>query len=311
MCRLNNLKNKKILLEILAISSEELRSFVQQKKLHYRVREIPKPDGTKRVLEVPDPKLKAVHARIKHQLSLLVAPDYLHSGVKGRSFVTNALVHQGARSMLTLDIRKFYPSCSRKAVERYFRRELGQPKDIASLLADISTFDEHIPTGSPVSQILAFWAKSQAFNEIARYAKNRGLKLTLYVDDITFSSDKDTVPRHVYADVSGILKKYDLQIKRSKAHFYDWNADKRVTGNIIKKSGEIVAPNKMKRKLFKSVLKKSGGQTSALSEKEVLSALGILRTINMIEGTDSFPCLHRNLRSGERTAQTVLGYGRK
>ncbi|MDZ4662527.1 MAG: reverse transcriptase family protein [Pseudomonadota bacterium] len=305
MCRLTRLSNRKILCEILGVTLSELNSFVKEPERHYRIKKIPKPDGTERVLEIPRAKLRKAHARLKHQLSLLTLPDYVHSGVKKRSFVTNAKPHLGANSALTIDVKKFYPSCSTKAVELFFRKKLQQPKDIAEILAKISTYDGHIPTGSPVSQILAYWSKAKAFDEIWRWAKNRNLTMTLYVDDITLSSEGRIVPRHFLVDVSGILKKNDLAIKRSKVLFYDEGSAKRVTGNIILPGGKIEAPNKLKAKLFKGYLRPVGGTIAKLGEPDVLSALGLLRTIQMLEGKHLYPPLTENLVARERADRAL------
>jgi len=300
VCRLDKLKNLKILREILGVSAAEWQILTQRGDSNFRTREIPKDDGTMRELEIPKDRLKRIHSRIHHQLSLLPTPDYLHSGVKGRSSLTNGRAHEDAKSALTLDIKKFYPSCSASAVFEFFRYRLQQPRDIAEGLVSVVTYGGHIPTGSPLSQGLAYWSKAPAFDEIYRYAVNRGLKMSLYVDDITLSSTTPKIPGHTFTDVAGILKRYQLRAKQNKTHFYGAQASKRITGNILQPDGTIVAPNKLREKLFREFIAPVGGDVSRLPESKARSALGVLRTIRTVERKPTYPGLYCKLVNHER-----------
>lgn len=56
--------------------------------------------------------------------------------------------------------------------------------DLAGLCTDIVTYEGGIPTGCPTSQLLAFYAYENMFNEISEVAYKYGCIYSVYVDDI-------------------------------------------------------------------------------------------------------------------------------
>ena len=84
--------NKSKLCKLLKISRQELRLFCGDE--NYRVYKEPKHNGTGfRTIEAPAKKLKSVQRKINKELQKLSVPDYLCSGIKGKSFIDNALAH--------------------------------------------------------------------------------------------------------------------------------------------------------------------------------------------------------------------------
>lgn len=283
----------------------EWKILVRAGNANFRLGKIPKEDGSMRELEIPKDRLKEIHGRINRQLSLLPAPPYLHSGKKKRSSLTNGRLHREAQFALTMDVRKFYPSCLAEAVFEFFRYYLGMPIDIATPLVSIVTYGGHIPTGSPLSQSLAFWSKAQAFDEIYRYACNRGYLMTLYVDDISISSVDKPIPGHTCSDIAGILKKHQLKVKKSKTRFYAPHEAKRFTGNVVLPGGTIEAPFKLKKKLFRTILGPISGDLTRLEAPALRSALGVLRTIRTVEEAAVYPTLYGNLVKQTRIAEEL------
>lgn len=140
-----------------------------------------------RQVEVPKVVLERFHRRLFTLLERIEKPEYLHSGVKGRSYITNARAHAGFVPLVKLDLKKFYPSVDGARVYRFFSDTLRCSPDVASLLTRLSTFENHVPTGSCVSQLLAFFAAKPMFDELHDLALVAGLRGTVYVDDLTWS----------------------------------------------------------------------------------------------------------------------------
>lgn len=166
--------------------------------------------GTKdRQVEVPKIVLERIHRRLFNLLERIEKPDYLHSGVRGRSYISNARVHIGAFPLVKLDIKKFYPSVDGARVSRFFTESMGCSPDVAGLLTRLCTFENHVPTGSCVSQLLAFFAAKPLFDELHTLAESEGVRGTCYVDDLTWSGHgatpaflwaaKQVVHRHGFA----------------------------------------------------------------------------------------------------------------
>lgn len=140
-----------------------------------------------RQVEVPKVVLERIHRRLFNLLERIEKPDYLHSGVRGRSYISNAKVHIGAVPLVKLDLKKFYPSVDGARVSRFFTGTMRCSPDVAALLTRLCTFENHVPTGSCVSQLLAFYAAKPLFDELHALAAGAEVRDSCYVDDLTWS----------------------------------------------------------------------------------------------------------------------------
>ena len=171
-----------------------------------------------------------VHVHIFKLLQRIELPDYLQSGVSGRSYITNAKAHLGTKKTYTVDIKKFYPSVSRAMVYTFFRGTMKCSEDVAGILANISTCDGHIPTGSSLSQLLAYMACKNMFDEIHAACTEAGIVMTCYVDDLTFSGDAVT-RAWIYGTIKPIISRYGLKSHKDK--FFGVGQPKEITGVIV------------------------------------------------------------------------------
>jgi RNA-directed DNA polymerase len=143
--------------------------------------------GKARAIQWPKRRLQKIHSRVHILLSRVAVPTYLHSAVEGKSYVSNATAHNSGVPVVKIDIKKFFPSVSRAAVFNFFVGPLRCRSDVAGLLADILTYQAHLPTGGAASPILAYYSFKEMFDEIERLARSRDLTMTCYVDDIALS----------------------------------------------------------------------------------------------------------------------------
>ena len=145
-----------------------------------------------RWIEDPKPGLKQIHSRFAYLLSCIETPTYLHSAVKERSYVTNAVGHDATTATGKLDVKKFFPSARSVDVYRFFNSVLEWPVDVAALGTALFTWRGHLPTGGNASPILSFWAYKPMFDEIAVLAANNNCLFSLYVDDMTLTGSLAT-----------------------------------------------------------------------------------------------------------------------
>jgi RNA-directed DNA polymerase len=90
------------LAEILLVPRSTLERLVNWGGANYLVR----PDRKSgRIIEEPKARLKLIHQRFGRLLAQIETPDYLHSGVKGRSYITNANAHTADKPCIKLDIK--------------------------------------------------------------------------------------------------------------------------------------------------------------------------------------------------------------
>ena len=79
------------------------------------------------------------------------------------------------------------------------------------------------------------------FEYINDFATKNNIEMTVYVDDVVFSSNKPIKPEFINS-LFGIIKRNGLRIKKSKVKIYGPNQDKKITGLCITKGGKVRVP---------------------------------------------------------------------
>lgn len=226
---LYNLTTKKRLENILKKPVSEL--ILLANDANYRVFFIEKSVGKKREIQRPTFKLDKLQTRIASLLVRIAIPDYVHSGVKGRSNISNAKVHAGDHPVLTMDIKNFYPSVSRKSIYHFFEDTMNVAPDVAGILANLCSYKDHIPTGSRISMPLSFWANHKMYSDLHAFCESQGVTMSIYVDDMTFSGK--SVNRLFSHEVEKIVRNAGLEVHPEKTRLYKRDQPKLITGVII------------------------------------------------------------------------------
>ena len=179
---------------------------------------------------------------------------------------------------IKIDVKKFFRSVPRVKVFHFFLDRLKCRRDVAGLLADLLTFENHLPTGGSASPIIAFYAFKPMFDAIAALAEERGLVMTCYVDDMTLSGDGANGSA-LFA-IRQIISSFGL--KSHKARLFLPNEPRVITGVCLTAEGKKV-PNKLHLKM------KNGFEDLAVAidpyekEKKRRSLLGQLEAAGQID----------------------------
>ncbi len=203
-------------------------------------------------------------------------PDFVKAGRKGSCYVDNGKAHINGKYFFCSDVEKFFPSSRRQKVFQFLFYDLKMGNDIASLLTNILTFDNHLPTGAPSSQLLTYWAYKKTFNDIYEKALSMDICMTLFVDDLTFSSSKP-IPADFKRYVISRLKSEGLSVNKKKTKTYSINQYKKTTGTVISPDNKILVPNKLQHKIY--ILKHKEDKTS----KEIMSLKGMINSARQIK----------------------------
>jgi len=246
--RLYCLQSKKRLAGLLNMELPALRELVSQADDNYRVFTRLQSNGKTRRIEEPKSELKRIHTRVLQLLSRIEPPPYLHSGTKKRSYVTNAAAHVGKGRTVKTDISKFYPSTTHRQVFIGLMREFKCSGDVAELIADLCTYQDHVPTGSPVSMQIAFYAHKQTFDQQHRRAEIEGNAFSVYVDDLTLSGQSVTL-RSLCA-VTKTFRSAGLRCHKTRS--FKKNSPKLVTGAIVTDEG-LRLPNRRHLKISQGI----------------------------------------------------------
>lgn len=159
----------------------------------------------------------------------------------------------------------------------------------------------YIPTGSPCSQTVIFWAYRQTFEKINALCLTKNVKFSFYVDDITLSS-KTKIPQKLFNDIVSRCQNVGLKIKAEKTKKYKPNEYKNITGCIVTPKGNLKVPNSRRKKLIDIVnqLKKEPENTNLKN-----SLKGQLLSAQQIE-PDIFPSLQHFKKNSLHLSQSFV-----
>lgn len=262
--RLYAIGSRAQLVEILELPSlQVLKELVDGGDQHFRA--YTEEDG--REIEYPLGVMADCHARLAKLLSRIELPSYVHSRF-GRSYVTNAKVHEGNVPLVKTDITKYFPSTPFRHIHRLFYVDLKCPKDVAWHLTRLCTYSGHIPTGSKISNPLAFFANRPLFDAIYAYALKHGCEMTLLQDDVSISGP--AASKKMLNEVQMMIRRWGLKAspKRKKTKTYPASAVKVVTGVVIV-DGKATVPNR-RRKLLADA---AANLLKAQSRREIADAV--------------------------------------
>ncbi len=236
--RLYMIKSPAQLSDVLQLSSKdsEVLLAAAENYIRFRTRD------TGRDIQWPKPIMRRVHKRVATLLARIETPAFLHSAIKGRSYVTNASEHAVDQPTVKIDIRKFFQSIRAAAVYHFFADTLKCAGDVAAILTKLLTVDGHLPTGSSVSPILSYFAYEGMFKEIDALAGSHGCLMTCYIDDMAITGPSAT--RRMIYDVRQIVRRYRLWAHKTK--IFAPRQPKVITGVAVTKAGRRL-PNKRRR----------------------------------------------------------------
>lgn len=243
---LYRLRNKQKLAELLGLPRNYFR------KIHtYKYSEFfqDKPDGSKRIINNPEFKLKKIQKRIFNLLNRIEKPEWVISGKKGKSYIDNARLHQSKNNVCTIDIEKFYDSTKEIYVYNFFKYTMHMEKDVAAVLTDLVTYNGKIPTGTPTSQLVAFLSYKDIFVKIHNMCSRKEILFSLFVDDITLSSDK-IIDKKIKYKINALLNSKELHIKKTKTKFFSIKSNKSITGTIIDSKKMIRLENAKRKEII-------------------------------------------------------------
>jgi RNA-directed DNA polymerase len=240
---------------------------------HYHRWLVPKRDGTPRLISAPKPDLKAAQRWIMRQVTEhLPVHGAAHGFLVGRSIVTNAIAHAGAKIVVKMDIRGFYPTVTWRRVKGLLRRA-GLGEQISTLMALLSTESPReevvthgktyfvatgprsLPQGAPTSPSITNALCLRLDARLSGLARKLDCRYTRYADDMTFSwhgGAKADIGNLIHA-VTAIVKAEGFAIHPSKTRVMRSGARQSVTGLVVNKAPEGRPPARVPRKRIRDL----------------------------------------------------------
>ena len=274
-CKLFQLQSKKLLKHYLKITDNK---FFNQQYVCSLIEPYIDEKSKPRIIDKPDDSLKVIQGRVKKLLYSIEVPENIFSGIKGKSYAQNAYYHKGNKYVYKIDLNAFFPSITRETVYSFFKNELQTSSDIAQFLTNISTVHidyanvkdmekinsflsskgiktrNHLISGSPTSQILSYMVNHKMFDEMQHLCDKNDITMTIYVDDVTFSSD-NIISNQIKTKIKLIVKKYGYQLSYHKEVSYSKFYPKLITGTIVNKEGNVSVRNSMSKNIIEELAK--------------------------------------------------------
>ena len=199
---------------------------------HYHNVFIPKSDGSKRKLSVPDLILKKVQRSIADNI-LMQYPisKYAKAYKVGSSVQKNAQPHVGKKKILKLDIEGFFDHILYSQVKNtvFYKEKFSEP--IRVLLSMLCYYKESLPQGAPTSPTITNIIMYDFDETVGDFCIKKKIAYTRYCDDMTFSGDFDE--REIISFVKGELRKLGLFLKNRKTAVISASKRQVVTGIVV------------------------------------------------------------------------------
>ena len=181
-------------------------------------------------------------------------------------------MHRTNPCMMTLDIKKYFPSTTSKRVFRFFNTRMGCSPDVAGILTSLLTYKGYLPTGSCHSPVLSYFANIEMWESIGKIASDANCTLSVWVDDITISAKE--ISEDTKLLIKQAIKSYGFKYHKEK--HYKKDDIREVTGIVIS-DGKIKIPNRLHLKRY-NFKKSIHNQTDSESRYLLLQKLEGLDT---------------------------------
>jgi hypothetical protein len=207
--------------------------------------EIAKATGGTRPIWAPRQALKNIQRiLLDTMLSPLPVHHACHGFVAGRSTVSNAAPHQGARLIIKTDLRDFFPTVHYRRVQGLFEH-YGYNGTVA--------WPGVLPQGAPTSPALANLVCRRLDMRLDGLARKLGATYTRYADDLTFSfaGQPGCGLGRFHWWVDQICQQEGFVENTAKRRVLRQSAQQRVTGVVV--NSGLHVPRKERRR-FRAIL---------------------------------------------------------
>lgn len=213
---------------------------------------LPKRDGEERLIEHPAQPLKRVQRKINLALQAVyhsIKPDSAYGFIVNarndsspRNILTNAQRHLGKKWVLNLDLADFFHQIHIDQVTAMFsQKPFSFTPHAAAVLAQLTTYEGHLPMGAPSSPIISNLVCDQLDLLLGDKAYQKGWIYTRYADDITFSTDGRFKPKQM-DKLRYLIRQAGFAVNERKVRLYHKGDPPEVTGLVLTEPRPDVSP---------------------------------------------------------------------
>ena len=222
----------------LGFSAKTLYGLSNSLEKHYHTVYLPKSDGSKRKLSVPDLILKLVQKSIADNI-LIQYPisKYAKAYKPGSSIQKKARPHVGKKKILKLDIEGFFDHILYSRVKDTVFYEEKYSESIRILLTMLCYYNDSLPQGAPTSPAITNIIMYDFDETVGAFCNEKNIAYTRYCDDMTFSGDFDE--KEIISFVKNVLFKFGLHLNNRKTAVVPATKRQCVTGIVVNEKMNI------------------------------------------------------------------------
>jgi len=271
----------------------------------YSTFSLPKSDGSKRIIEAPEPQLMSLLKKVNYYLQCtyyFVMPRAAYGYIatprnekQPRNIVTHAKRHIDCVYLINADFEDFFHQINdHRVFTIFFNPPFNLGKKAAELLSRLCTWLGRLPMGSPTSPVLSNFATITLDESLTECAKNKNITYTRYVDNLTFSSQQ---PFHnsFFDHVKLICDDFGFVFNEKKTILFDHTDTKIVTG--LEVSSRVEIPEalfyelsqdmKRLRRVMEANYLMEGARVAPLAKKMQQQVEGKLNFLQMVYGKNN------------------------
>ena len=239
--------------KLLGLKLSYIIAMANSNRKFYKTFEIPKHNGSKRLIEQPLVDLLIIQRWILDYILIPASYTYVHHSAKafmsGMSLTYNLAPHVKKDIVVALDIKDFFTNITFWPVYNIFH-EMGYNNKISKLLAQLCLYKGFLPQGAPTSPMLSNLIFYRMDTAISGYCERRNITYTRYADDLVFSGKKIQV-KLLVRYVEGRLAKNSLFLNTEKTKVMGRGNAQYVTGCVV--NDKMNVPRQYRKKIRQEV----------------------------------------------------------
>ncbi|OXG07777.1 reverse transcriptase (RNA-dependent DNA polymerase) [Flavobacterium araucananum] len=232
--------------EIFELTFSHLYYLSKSKDSRYTEFAILKKSGKLRQINSPDKLLKRVQSLINILLQIIFESQshYCSNGfLLGRDIKRNAIPHTNKKFVLNVDIEDFFPSINFRRVKVVLGLSpfnlIDEREKIAFIIANLGTYKNYLPQGSPLSPLLSNIVTQKLDRKISKFCLTHRIKYSRYADDLSFSTNRNILDESFVKSIKNIVEDENFRINDEKTRLRTSRESQEVTGLVVNEKVNI------------------------------------------------------------------------
>ena len=231
------------------VASESMIDFILTRKdSYYKTFNVKKKNGSYRTINEPLNQLFTIQKEFSLFFLMNRSKNENSHGFElNKSIITNANKHVNKKIVLNIDLENFFLNISTSRIVEFLIKKFNVSEIKATKIADILTYKNSLPQGSPSSPIISNFICEKLDLELYKYCRRFNITYTRYADDMSFSFSFDKLPKFQVNNIISIIEQNGFKINKAKYRYYYRNTRQIVTGLVVNEKVNV------KREFYKNL----------------------------------------------------------